>query len=77
MFHVCEDVGPRPAKGNLKADSGCWLGSIPKTHPTLFHTIPIGICGFGGFLCLGSEDGQRISGAEVVERLIRKPVTED
>jgi hypothetical protein len=26
------------------------VGSIPKTHPTLFHTIPIGICGFGGFL---------------------------
>jgi hypothetical protein len=25
-------------------------GSIPKTHSTLFYTIPIGISGFGGFL---------------------------
>ena len=26
------------------------VGSIPNTHPTLFHTIPIGICGFVEFL---------------------------
>ena len=25
------------------------------------HTILMGICGFGGFLCLGSEMTQRIS----------------
>ena len=37
------------------------LGSIPKTHPTLFHTIPIGIGGFGEFSVLGSEVTQRIS----------------
>jgi len=37
------------------------IGSIPKTHPTLFYTIPIGICGFLGFLYLGSEMTQRIS----------------
>ena len=36
-------------------------GSNPKTHPTLFHTIPIGIWGFLEFLWLGSEGGQRIS----------------
>ena len=27
----------------------CSSGSIPKTHPTLLHTIPIGIFGFLGF----------------------------
>ena len=26
------------------------VGSIPKTHPTLFDTIPIGVCGFGRLL---------------------------
>ena len=36
-------------------------GSIPKTHPTLSHTIPIGIRRFVGFFCLGSEMTQRIS----------------
>ncbi len=40
---------------------GSNVGSIPKTHPTLFYTIPIGICGYLEFLKLGSEDGQRIS----------------
>ena len=25
-----------------KREIGCSLGSIPKTHPNLFHTIPIG-----------------------------------
>ena len=25
------------------------VGSIPKTHSTLFHTIPIGICRFEEF----------------------------
>jgi len=29
--------------------TGGSMGSIPKIHPTLFHTIPIGICEFGGF----------------------------
>jgi hypothetical protein len=28
----------------------CSLGSISKTHPTLFHIIPIGIYGFLEFL---------------------------
>jgi len=41
--------------------------SIPKTH---FHTIPIGICGFGGFLWLGSEVTQRISRGDNCERFV-------
>ena len=36
-FHVCEDVEPRPAKGNLKEEGECLLGSIPKTHPVENH----------------------------------------
>ena len=34
---------------------------FPKHIPLFFHAIPIGICGFGGFLWLGSEMTQRIS----------------
>ena len=37
------------------------MGSIPITRSTLFHTIPIEICGFLEFLQLGSEVTQRIS----------------
>ncbi len=33
-FHVCRDVEARHPKGNFKRR--CPLGSIPKTHPTLF-----------------------------------------
>ena len=51
---------PRPALKNPKRNGNitwirCSLGSIPKTHSTLFHTIPIGICGFGGQCCFPSK----------------------
>jgi hypothetical protein len=46
------------------------MGSIPKTHPTLFYTIPIGICGFLGFLGLGSGVTQRISSGDNCERFV-------
>jgi len=45
-----ETVAFAQPKNVLHWSFECAEGSIPKTHPTLFHTIPIRICGYGGFL---------------------------
>jgi hypothetical protein len=35
---------------NAKHGNGPYLGmSISETPPIILHTIPIGVCGFGGF----------------------------
>ena len=46
------------------------MSSIPKTHPPLFGTIPIGICGFLEFFGLGSEMTQRIRRGDNCEKFV-------
>jgi hypothetical protein len=53
------------------------LGSIPKTHPTLFHTIPIRILWVPGIPVIEFRSGQRMKGVllrKIMNRFIYQDV---